>query len=77
LESALGKAGVSPEVSTQIVDENEKARIDGLRAALAVLAVFAVIAMFFVGRIPKQEPGAVAVTGAAGPTGGEPAIDTT
>jgi MFS family permease len=60
LSDALDKAGVSPDVSTQIVDENEKARIAGLRAALAVLAVFALVAMFFVGRIPKVQPGSAA-----------------
>jgi MFS family permease len=71
LTDALNEAGVSPEVSTQIVDENEKARIAGLRAALAVLAVFAIIAMFFVGRIPEQQPGASAAAPA------EPALDST
>lgn len=57
LEAALAEAGVSPEVSTAIVDENEKARLAGLRAALSVLALMAVIALLFSGRVPTEQPG--------------------
>ncbi len=39
---------------------NEQARLDGLRAALALLAIVAVIALFFTKRIPTKQPGAVA-----------------
>ena len=38
---------------------NEQARLDGLRTALALLAFFAVIALFFTRRIPKVPPGSV------------------
>ncbi len=41
------------------VEENETARIVGLRAALAVLAIFAVVGFFFTGRIPTRQPAAV------------------
>ena len=39
------------------VKQNDASQIDGLRAALSVLAVMGVIALFFTGRIPKKEPG--------------------
>ena len=54
LQDALDRAGVSPDVSQAVVDENEEARLDGLRAALAILALMAVIALFFSGRIPTE-----------------------
>ena len=55
LKSALGKAGVSSEATKAIVDENETARIEGLRSSLSVLAVIALIAVFFSLRIPRQQ----------------------
>jgi hypothetical protein len=36
------------------------ARLDGLRTALALLALFAVVALFFTRRVPDQQPGSVA-----------------
>jgi hypothetical protein len=54
LQAALDQAGVSPEVSQAVVDENEDARLDGLKAALAILALMAVIALFFTNRIPAH-----------------------
>jgi EmrB/QacA subfamily drug resistance transporter len=59
LESALQEAGVDQATTQAIVDENEQARLDGLRSALALLALFAVIALFFTRRIPTQQPGGV------------------
>lgn len=38
------------------LDANADARIDGLRAALAILAFTARLAMFFTSRIPKTQP---------------------
>ncbi len=32
-------------------------RLDGLRAGLIMLILIAAIALFFVGRIPKRQPG--------------------
>ena len=34
------------------------ARIDGLRSALAILGVMAILALFFTQRIPTKQPGA-------------------
>ena len=56
LESALADAGVEPTVADAILEENEQSRLDGLRAALAVLAALALLALFMVGGIPKRQP---------------------
>ena len=56
LKAALDKAGVPPETATAIVDENANARINGLRASLSLLALVALIAVFFSRRIPTQQP---------------------
>ncbi|MFF3209424.1 MFS transporter [Streptomyces sp. NPDC002886] len=53
LTSALDKAGTSPDVASAAIDANAAARLDGLRAALAVLAFTALLAMFFTQRIPS------------------------
>jgi MFS family permease len=58
LESALEKEDVSQETTDAIVDENTTARLDGLRAALSVLAVLALLAVFFSRRIPTCQPAA-------------------
>jgi hypothetical protein len=56
LRAALTKAGTSPEVTQAIVDENEQARLDGLRIALGALALMALIGLFFTTRIPTEQP---------------------
>ena len=58
LRAALDKAKVPPQTADAIVEENATARIDGLRASLSVLAIIALIAMFFTRRIPTQQPSA-------------------
>jgi MFS family permease len=58
LQAALDKAGVPPQTADAIVEENATARIDGLRASLSVLAVIALIAVFFGRRIPAHQPAA-------------------
>lgn len=54
LETALGEAHVGPRASAAIVEENEAARLVGLRTALAVLAILALVALFFTGRLPER-----------------------
>ncbi|MFD3481396.1 MFS transporter [Streptomyces sp. NPDC058695] len=56
LKTALGEAGTSTEVSQAALDANNEARLDGLRAALAVLALASLLAMFFTSRIPTTQP---------------------
>ncbi|HSJ20235.1 MAG TPA: MFS transporter [Nocardioidaceae bacterium] len=58
LEAALADAGVAGETAEAVVEENEAARLDGLRAALAVLAGGALLALFFANRLPTRQPGA-------------------
>src|ERR1700712_64025 len=58
LETALGEARVPRRASEAIVEENEAARIVGLRTALAVLALLALAGLFFTGGIPTRQPGA-------------------
>ncbi len=67
LKTQLDKAGVPPATTAAIVDENANARIDGLRSALSVLAVIALLALFFSRRIPTTQPGSgtAATTGLA------------
>ncbi len=56
LETALKKADVSPTATDAIVEENEKARLDGLRSAIAVLALFALLAAIYSRRLPDEQP---------------------
>ena len=61
LEQALDDEGVSQTASTAIVDENADARLDALRASLSVLAVLALLALFFSRGLPTT-PAAAAET---------------
>jgi hypothetical protein len=63
LETALGEAHVSPRATAAIVEENETSRLVGLRTALAVLAIFALVALFFTGQIPARPGGERQLTG--------------
>ena len=58
LKTQLDKANVPSQTADAIVTENANARIAGLRASLSVLAVIALIALFFSRRIPTQQPSA-------------------
>jgi hypothetical protein len=56
LNAALDKAGVPKDQAKAITDENAKARIDGLRSALSVLALLALLAAVFTFRLPTRQP---------------------
>jgi Na+/melibiose symporter-like transporter len=57
LNAALQKADVPPATAHAVVDENAHSRIDGLRAALAVLALIALVALALTRRLPTVQPG--------------------
>ena len=58
LSAALADAGVDTETADAIIETNERSRLDALRVSLAVLALIALIALFFSSRIPTRQPGA-------------------
>jgi MFS family permease len=60
LSSTLAKTDLEPATQKAIVDENEKARLAGLRVALWVLALASVVALFFTGLAPKRSLAALA-----------------
>ena len=62
LQTALDEAGVSATTTDEIVDENSTARLVGLRTSLAVLALIALIALFFTRRIPTEQPASSAAS---------------
>jgi hypothetical protein len=49
---------VPPATADAVQDENAQSRIDGLRAALAVLALLTLVAVFFTRGLPVVQPGA-------------------
>jgi len=57
LNAALDKAHVPPRASNAALDAYEKARIDGLHSALAILAALSIGALFLAQRIPTKQPG--------------------
>ena len=57
LNAALQKADVPPSTSDAVVAANAQSRINGLRAALAVLALVALIALALTRRLPTVQPG--------------------
>ena len=62
LQKALSDAGVDQKTSDAIIEVNEEARVDGLRTALALLALLTVVALFFTRRIPVRQPGSTAAS---------------
>jgi len=64
LEKGLQQAGVDQKATNAIVAENQQARVDGLRTALALLALMSMVALFFTRRIPARQPGTAAPPGA-------------
>jgi hypothetical protein len=63
LRTALEDAGVPAATAEAIVAENEQSRLDGLRASLSVLAIFAILAFVFATGIPTRQLGAAPPTG--------------
>ena len=57
LRTALDEAGLPADQVDAIVDENESARIDGLRLSLSVLALLAVVALFLTRLVPTEPVG--------------------
>ena len=59
-KTALKEANVPTATANEIVKENQKSQIDGLRAAEAILALLALVALPFTRGIPTVQPGAQA-----------------
>ena len=57
LEEALAEADVPADVAATVVDDNRDARIQGLDAALAVLALVAAASLLFTRRLPDEPVG--------------------
>jgi hypothetical protein len=57
MRSALVEAQVDTAAVDAIVAANEDARLAGLRSALALLAVVAVLAVFLTNGLPTRQPG--------------------
>jgi len=58
LNKALDEAGVRSKEADAAVAAYQHARLDGLRSALAVLALLILLALFAAQRIPQTQPGA-------------------
>ena len=58
LEAGLEEASVPAETAAAIVEQNEKSRVDGLRVAVSILALLALVALLFTRGIPDLQPGA-------------------
>jgi Na+/melibiose symporter-like transporter len=56
LEAALDEAHVNRRTTDAALDAYRDARIAGLRSALAILALLALVALFLAGRIPSKQP---------------------
>jgi MFS family permease len=57
LARTLSEVGVLPATAAVVLSENESARVQALRAAIATLAVMAAISLFFTRHIPTEQPG--------------------
>ena len=65
VKAALSKANVPSATANEIIKVNKQSQIDGLRAAEAILALLALIALPFTRGIPTVQPGAQAKPTAA------------
>lgn len=57
LSAALTQANVPPQQAQAAMEANSQARLVAVRASLAILALVALIAFFFSGKIPNRQPG--------------------
>jgi hypothetical protein len=57
LETALGESTLDQQATDAILEDYGQARLEGIRTALSLLAVFAVIALYFTRRIPDRPIG--------------------
>ena len=57
LQAALDQAAVDPATTEAAIDAYSEARLAGLRSALAILAVLAIVALFLAQGIPTRQPG--------------------
>jgi MFS family permease len=57
LEKALDEAGVRGRESDAALSAYQDARVDGLESSLAILALLAIVALLYAGRIPRTQPG--------------------
>ena len=69
LQDGLAKAGVAPAVTQAALDANRQARVDGLRTALSVLALIALVGLFVARRVPDLPTRAVTGATPAGTDG--------
>jgi MFS family permease len=60
LRTALDDSGVTATTTDAIVEENATARLNGLRSSLVVLAIIALIGLFFTRKIPTEQPASIA-----------------
>jgi EmrB/QacA subfamily drug resistance transporter len=67
VRSTLQAAGVPETTINAVLAVNASARLSALRAALSVVALVAVLALFFTSWIPNRQPGATDSTGAFAP----------
>jgi hypothetical protein len=57
LSAALQTVGVPADLAAEVVEENSSARLVALRDSMAVVALFALVALFLSGRIPTVPVG--------------------
>ena len=69
LQDGLTKAGVAPAVTQAALEANRRARVDGLRSALSVLALIALVGLFVARRVPDRPTRAVTGATPAGTDG--------
>ncbi|MGW5187920.1 MFS transporter [Kribbella sp. NPDC004138] len=60
LSQALSDAKVDQTTADAVIDENEQARLDGLRASLAALALISLLSLFLSAHLPTRQPTASA-----------------